>query len=657
MSNHLVWPTVRVDGDLERARVEWIHTNGAGAYASSTVARMHTRRYHGLLVAALDPPRRRHVILSHVDSTLRIDGSALQLATHQFPGVPPTGGYRMLTVFTQDPLPRWTYSVNGGELEQTLALARGANTVVLRYLWTGPKPVSLELRPLMALRSFHDLVSEHGAMLQRVEMRQNEVAVRPVPNLPRIVFRHKGIFIGSPDWWRRFEYLAEQSRGLAFQEDLWTPGVLRLELQPGVPTYFTCGVDPLPEEPAEEILAGAREWLKTCDPGPDRPWAVRQLSIAADCFRADLAPMPGVIAGYPWFEIWGRHTLMALPGLYLATGKVEGAKQVLVSLIRHIREGLVPNRLPDDGSAAEYHSVDATLLLFEAARRMALALGPADPFISSTLFPALSGIFEVLSHGTRDGIHVSAEGLLAAGGPGTSLTWMDARVDDRPVTSRAGLAVEVQALWSRGCDTLAWLATELGDGALAARAQSARDRARIAFAQRFWCASINYPYDVVSEESAPPGSWTDASVRPNALMALAFDPELFEPWQREAIITQAERVLLTPTGLRTLSPNDSQYRAVYRGGVAERDSSYHQGTTWTFLLGLYARAVKATYPDDGARLGRLRALLEGVLGNVLALGQAAEIADGDAPHRLNGCPAHAVGVAELLRALVEELKL
>jgi len=652
-----VWPAVRVDGDLERARLEWVHANGAGAFASSTVARLHTRRYHGLLVAALDPPRKRNVIVSHIDAAVRCDGVASTLATHQFPGVPPTIGYRMLTHFAIDPLPRWTYRVAGGELEHTLALARGVNAVVARYTWNGPKPVSIELRPLLAMRSFHELVHEHGAMVQRVEMRQNEVSVKPVPSLPRVVFRHKGIFVGSPDWWRRFEYLAEQSRGLDFQEDLWTPGVFRHEVQPGQSIYLVCAVDQAPERGPEELLQESAEWLRSCDPGPDRPWSVRSLMVAADAFRADLAPVPGILAGYPWFEVWGRHALLALPGLYLTTGRKEQAKQVVLALVRHIRDGLVPNRLPDDGSAAEYHAVDATLLLFDTARRLAEAEGVTEPFVTSTLLPALSGIFATLQQGTRDGIHITPEGLLAAGGLGTSLTWMDARIEGQPVTSRSGLPIEIQALWTHACDTLGWLAEHAGDGQLAQQARELRDRARESFRRRFWCDQTGYPYDVISEESGGTSAWADATVRPNAMLALAFDDQLFTPDQARAILARVEREMLTTAGIRTLTPQDPNYRGSYSGSVADRDAAYHQGTAWPFLVGVYARAVRRVYPDDMGRAGAVRALIEGVLGNILALGQLPEIADGDAPHRPNGCVAQAASVGELLRALTEDLQL
>ncbi len=651
----LVWPSVRVAGDLDRARVEWIHGNGAGAYASSTVAQMHTRRYHGLLVAALDPPRRRHVVLSHIDATLHTPDKNSELWTHQFPSVPPTGGHRFLTHFAQDPLPRWTFDVNGGQLEQTLALVRGQNAVVVRYVWKGAMPVAGEFRPLLAMRPFHELVREHGAMIQRVELRQYEVAVRPVPTMPRVMFRHRGIFVGSPDWWRRFEYLAEQTRGLAFQEDLWTPGVFRQTLQPDTPVYFVCAVDKLPDKPEDELIHEAAEAIRECDPGSHRPWAVRSLSVAADLFRADLAPSPGVIAGYPWFEVWGRHTLSALPGLYLMTGRVDAARRVVETLVHHIKDGLIPNRLPDDGRPAEYHSVDASLLLFRVAKRMARLMGPADTFVGNVLLPAMTKVFEAFEQGTMDHIHVTADGLLAAGSPGTSLTWMDARVDGVPVTSRAGVPVEIQGLWAQACDTLAWVAGELGQAELAQRAAVRRDQAREAFRKRFWCLATNYPYDVISEASEGPDAWVDARVRPNAVLALAADPDCFSHEQAVAIIARCERDLLTLAGIRTLAPYEPQYRGRYAGGILERDRAYHQGTVWPYLMGALARAVKRAYPDDAGRLGSIRAVAEGMMANHLALGQVPELADGDAPNRPDGCIAHAASVAELLCVFVEEL--
>lgn len=650
-----IWPSVSVRGELERARMEWLHTNGAGAYASSTVAQMHTRRYHGLLVAALDPPRGRHVILSHMDAVLEVGGARYELATHQFPSVPPTGGYRWLGQFDQDPLPRWTWTLGNSRLEQTCALVRGQNAVVLRYTFHGAGPMQLSLRPLLAMRPFHSLMREHGSMIHSVELRQHEVRVRPVPTLPRVVFGHSATFIGSPDWWRRFEYLIEQNRGLDFEEDLWTPGVFNLSLAPGESSHLVVALEALPKAPPSELIAEASAAIAATDPGPTQKPLVRRLAIAAEAFRADAAKKPGVVAGYPWFEVWGRDTLISLPGLYLVPEKLDEARSVLRSIVETMDDGLVPNRLPDEGKATEYHTADATLWLFEAARLYAEQVGVDDPFVQTELLPALRDAFEAALSGTRHGIHITKEGLYAAGDEGYALTWMDARVGDWVVTPRAGLPVELQALWARGCDTLATLATAAGDELLASRAKDAHARALFAFRGRFWCEATNYPYDVVSMEPSGDEAWADASIRPNAVIALAVEPRLFDAGQAASLLEVAERELLTPAGLRTLAPGSEAYVKRYVGGVRERDAAYHQGTVWPFLLGFYVRAARRQRPNDPQLLATLEDLVESATGNALALGQVPEIADAAPPHKPRGCFAQAWSVAELLRALAWDL--
>lgn len=650
-----LWPGIDVGGELERAHAEWLHTNGAGAYASSTVAQMHTRRYHGLLVAALDPPRRRHVVLSHIDVVAESSGGRYELATHQFPGVPPTGGHQYLARFDQDPLPRWSYAFANGRLEQTLGLVRGQNAAVVRYAWHGPAPAQLALRPLLALRPFHSLMREHGSMIHSVELRQGEVRVRPVPTLPRVVFGHAATFIGSPDWWRKFEYLLEQQRGLDFEEDLWTPGVFTLTLAPGQSSHFVVALDALPARPASDLLAESAIAIVANDPGPRHKMLARRLSIAADAFRADDAPRPSVLAGYPWFEVWGRDTLVSLPGLYLVSDRLDQARQVLETIVGSMADGLVANRLPDEGKATEYHTADATLWLFEAARLYAERAGVSDAFVRGELFEALRSAFEAALAGTRHGIHVTPEGLYAAADPGLALTWMDARIDDWVVTPRSGLPVELQALWARACDTLATIAAAAGDEALATRAKDAHERALFAFRGRFWCEETGYPYDVVSEASAGPAAWLDASIRPNAVIALAVEPRLFDQPQASSLLAVAERELLTPAGLRTLAPGSVGYVGRYAGGVRERDAAYHQGTVWPYLLGFYVRAARRVRPNDPHLVAALERLVESAASNALALGQVPEIADGDPPHRPNGCVAQAWSVAELLRALTWDL--
>jgi predicted glycogen debranching enzyme len=684
------WPSVLVQRDLSRARKEWLHTNGAGAYASSTIAGMHTRRYHGLLVAALDPPRGRHVLLSHMDTTVigprtsappsRAGGGPTsarslarptwELAKHQFPGVDPKTTPFHLDRFDQDPLPRWTYVIAGGELTVSLALVRGENAIVLRYAYSGRTPLELRLRPLIAGRHFHKLQREHGAMVQRVELRPGgagervsgapppgEMRVQPKKDLPRICFRYEGTFVGSPDWWRRFEYLAERDRGLDYEEDLWTPGVFEMPLRDGAPVWIVAGVDHLPEGEPEALFEAAKSALLAEDPGPPATLAQRRLQVAAAAFRADLAPRPGVIAGFPWFEVWGRDTLASLPGLYLAQGHVEAAERVLREMIASMADGLVPARLPEPtngaGNAApDYGSADATLWLFEAARHMADVLGDTHPFVAGKLYPALVSAFEAVLRGTHNGIHLAPDGLFVAGRAGDALTWMAARVGAEPVTSRAGCAVELSALWARGADTLARLARAAGHVPLEQRALAARDRARAAFHARFWCEETAYPYDVISETDAGEGSFRDACVRPNAVLALSIDPASFTPERARLTVERAHRELLTPAGLRTLAPSDPRYLGRYGGDVKARDGAYHQGTAWPWLLGAYARAALRTGVEDAATLERRVAE---AAQNELALGQVAELADGEPPHAPGGAVAQAWNVAELLRVLAWDL--
>ncbi len=439
------------------------------------------------------------------------------------------------------------------------------------------------------------------------------------------------------------------------------------------PRYLVAAVDKLPAGEPAALLEAARAALLAEDREPEgRPLGTtaRRLLRSAEVFRADLAPSPGVIAGYPWFEVWGRDTLISLPGLYLVPGKVDAAKRVVRGLIAAMQDGLVPNRIPDAGPPQnnhknhdhdhdhtpalpppELHTADATLWLFEAARHMADALGDGDAFVRGTLLPALRDAFEAALRGTQNGIQVTPEGLFAAGGPGDALTWMDARVADVPVTSRAGCPVELTALWAAACETLARLAAAADDIDLAERAVTARNRARQAFAARFWCPETDYPYDVVSPAAEGEGAFRDRSIRPNAVLALAADPACFTPERADAVIARARRDLVTPAGLRTLAPGERGYVGRYGGGVAARDGAYHQGTVWPWLLGAYVRAALRR----GADKAGLRALVEGAAGNELALGHVPELADGDPPHAPRGCVAQAWSVAELLRALVWDL--
>lgn len=652
-----LWPRQVTHGELEPAEREWLHTNGAGAYAMSTLALMHTRRYHGLLVASLDPPLRRYVIVSQMDPVVSVGQRIYRLATHQFPGVAATPGYRLLESFAQDPIPRWTFKLGRSSLTLRLCLARGESATVLSYTWEGQRRARLSLKPLFAMRPMAEVTHEHGGMLQTVSMRHGEVEIQPLLELPPVVFGHSGVFMGSPDWWRRFEYPVDRNRGVHHQEDLWTPGTFELDLEPGQTQYLVFGLGRLPKASARDCMAETCQALEALDPGDEYSLTERRLSIGAEQFRADLCERRGIISGYPWLDLGSRDALISLPGLYLASGRVEAAKSVLRTVIGARIDGLLTRGVAEAGSVSPQVTADASLWLFEATERLLDKTGLDDDFMRTELYPVLEGIFERVSSGRREVIWRTAEGLLANGSvDGAPLTWMDSRADGVAVTPRNELAVELQGLWGRACATLARLSAHYGNPSLQARALSAQAELRAAFARRFWCSETRYPFDCISIDEGGPGAFRDPSVRPNALIALAIDPDLFTHWQAVAIIERVRERLLTPMGLRTLEPRHPDYRGDFRGPMHERQAAYHQGTCWVFLLGFFARAAFALDPNDFELQIELRHVIERLVDAGPVLGQVAQVASGDAPHHLGGCPAQAWSVAELSRALRENLE-
>jgi predicted glycogen debranching enzyme len=652
-----IWPRVETKGELEPAEREWLHTNGAGSYAMSTLALMHTRRYHGLLVASLDPPLRRYVIVSQLDTVASVGQRIYRLATHQFPNVAATPGYRLLESFAQDPIPRWSFRLGRSVLECRLCLARGECATVMSYSWRGPRRARLSVKPLFAMRPMHDVIQEHGGMIQTVSMRHGEVEIQPIAELPPVVFGHSGVFMGSPDWWRRFEYPVDRNRGVTHQEDLWTPGTFELDLEPGQTQYLVFGLTRLPRRTARDCMAEVCQTLEALDPGVGHSQAERRLCVAAEQFRADLGPRPGVIAGYPWLDMAARDALISLPGLYLVTGQVEGAKRVLRTLLAARVDGLLTRGISEAGGVSPQPSADASLWLFEAADLLLAETGPDDVFVRAELYPALVGIFERVSAGSVGVLQLTADGLVSnAAEGGAPLTWMDSRADGVAVTLRQGVAVELQGLWGRALRVLARLSLLQGDVDLQTRVEAARQRLCLGFSRRFWCADTRYPYDCLSVEESGPSAFRDSSIRPNALMALTLDPDLFTRWQAVSIIERVRERLLTPMGVRTLEPRHPDYRGDFRGPMHERRAAYHQGTGWVFLLGFFARAAFALDPNDFELQMEVRQAVERLLDASPVLGQIAQVASGDPPHHLGGCPAQAWSVAELLRSVKQILE-
>ncbi len=652
------WPFIETHSDLQPAEYEWLHTNGAGAYSMSTIAMMHTRRHHGAFIAALAPPLGRHVIVSHAETNISVDDErrVYRLATHQFPNVAPTPGYRLLQSYSQDPLPRWVFRLGAHTLERTMCLARGQNAMIIGYTWRGRVPARLTMRPLMPLRPVGGLMVEHGAMNQVVLLRGGSVVVQPIAELPPIAFKHDGVFMGSPDWWRRFEYLEDRRLGNEFQEDMWTPGVFELQLEPNRTVYLVTAVGALPTTSPADLQAEAREALLAQDPGPSRSPRVRQMFVAAEQFCADAVEHPVILAGYPWHAVFTRDLVLSVVGLHLVRGRLDLARRALGTALSSMRFGLLPETLLSVGKKRAKPVPDATLWLFEVARELRERLPASDPLLKDQLYPALVRAFLRVRTRRKRFVWLSSDGLVANGSPTASLTWMDAHVGPELVTPRRGLAIELQALWTKGCETLARLAREYGHTRLADLAEATMQRARWAFRARFWCHETDYPYDVVSEARDTAEAWADPSVRPNALIALAIDPELFDATQTRSILDRVQSDLLTPRGIRSLSPSDNRYIGFFSGSTEEREIAYHQGSAWAYLLGFYVRAALRFSPDDRELPGELHKLIEtAALGNLL-LGQVSQLSDGESPYRPRGCPAQAISVAEVLRTLVVDLR-
>ncbi|MEZ4221134.1 MAG: amylo-alpha-1,6-glucosidase [Polyangiaceae bacterium] len=641
------WQGVEVNGDFDRCEREWLLTNGAGAYAMSTVALMHTRREHGLLVASLEPPNERLVVLSHAETSVNVGSRRHRLSTHRFPGVAPTPGYRSLVRYDQDPLPRWTYRLGKHTLERTLALVPGRNVVVIRFAWFGKGEVQLCLMPLLSMRPISGLLHEHGAMVQRVTLRPGAVEVQPVRNLPPVQFRHDGVFMGSPDWWRRFEYSEDQAQHREHEEDLWTPGTFELGVSADKPCYLVAALGEAPRESAPQLLAQAEEALRQLDPGPEFAPLVRRSRVSARSFvvRSD-RDEAFVVAGYPDLSAASRDQLVTIAGFTQFDRDLPTARDLLRTCLRRVRGGLLPLNLRVTDRT--HPCPDASLWLFEAARQYVERADVQSEFVVRELFPRLRRVYLRLRRTSAPWVWTTTEGLMATGAAdGFPLTWMDAFHSGHAVTARAGVAVEHQALWIRGTSFLSELARALGQHRLAERASETSARALAAFRERFWCNETEYPFDCISPAGDTADAWADPTVRPNALIALSIAPECFEEWQARAILSRVRQELLAPTGVRTLSPADAHYQSVCEGDGAARAAALHQGTAWPHLLGVYVRCA-ARY--DTASTGELRKLLEGAAERSPALGYLNQLSDGEAPHHPRGCPAQAWSLTELLRA-------
>jgi predicted glycogen debranching enzyme len=646
-----------VCGSLDAAEArEWLVTNGIGGFASGTVAGSSTRRYHGLLIAALQPPVGRVQLVAALDSIARYAGKEYALATHRWAGgaVAPRGFELLESFRLEGTTPVWRFALADGLLEQRVWMRHGENTTYVQFtLLRGNGPLELESRALVNYRDFHS--STHaGDWRMRIEPVENGVRVSAFDTAVPFYLRAAGsVCEPRHEWYRNCFWAVENFRGLDDHEDHLFAALFRARLEAGSSITFVLSTE---ADAALDAMASRAEqnaheaelsaaWTSRDAKTASAPGWVRQLVLAADQFIVKRS-LPeetdgrSIIAGYHWFADWGRDTMIALPGLTLATGRADIARKILFAFARLVDGGMLPNNFPDAGGRPEYNTVDAALWYFEAVRQYYAATQDAESL--AKLYPVLLAMIDAHAKGTRYRIHVdSADGLLYAGEPGVQLTWMDAKVGDWVVTPRIGKPVEVNALWINALETMAEFSGVLRKPADALKTAAAKAKAGFA---RFWNAPAGCCFDVVDS----PGIGDDVSVRPNQILAVALPISPLRKEQQKAVVDTCERELLTPHGLRSLAPGDPRYIGHYRGGPRERDVAYHQGTIWGWLLGPFSLAHYRVYRDRAAAVQFLEPLGRHV--QSYGLGTLGEIFDGDAPHAPGGCISQAWTVGEVLRA-------
>ena len=657
-------------GSFEQtASREWLCTNGIGGFAAGTLSLLNTRRYHGLLIASLRPPVDRVAMVAKLDVTAHCGGTSWALATNEFAdGTIAPAGFCQLESFRLDGLfPVWTWLLGDIRLEQRLWMRHGENTTYVQFSRIGGTgELRLSIDPLCTYRDYH--WQTRGERHFSIEPVQHGLSLRAYDGARpyRILCAGAGVQI-QPAWYWNFRHREEGARGLDDLEDLIRPATLTLDLAPGQGAAVILTAEAAEPLPAEGALAAEQSrqrdilqrFARTSPRTAPATAPLATFALAADQFLVERRDAMGhaigqtVIAGYPWFSDWGRDTMIALPGLTLATGRSDIAASVLRTFARFTSQGMLPNRFPDGGEAPEYNTADASLWFFVAVHLTLEATG--DRVLAAEIYPTLVDMLEWHRRGTRFGICMDPEdGLLRAGEPGVQLTWMDAKVGDWVVTPRIGKPVEINALWFNAACILRDLAADLGRAAESNEYAALANRIAGSFSEAFWFDTGGYLYDVIDGPEGEPdaaGRRRDASLRPNQVFAVSLPHALLTGERARRVVDTCAARLWTPMGLRSLARDDARYQGHYGGGPLQRDGAYHQGTVWTWLLGPFVAAHYRVYADTAAAESFLRGIFAHLREG--CIGQVSEIADGEAPFTPRGCFAQAWGVAEVLRVWTE----
>ena len=633
--------------------LEWLEPDGLGGFASGTVAGQRTRRYHALLLAATTPPTGRMVLVNGFDAWLErpgLRGGRRYLTSQRYTPDVTTGDAAPTIGFTTLPWPTWTHRLAGGlEVSCELFVPRGAAVAALRWrARNAPPGLRLVVRPFLSGRDAHALHHENPSCRADATAFPERVRWQPYPSVPAVLSLFNGSYVHAPVWYRGFQLDEERARGFEYLEDCLSPGLLSWDLAGREAVWILgamglAGTEQLGSRPAAEVFRGFERAERA-----RRAAFPSRLHRAADAYLVRRGDGETIVAGYPWFTDWGRDTFIALRGICLATGRLDAASGILRKWAGTVSQGMLPNRFVDQGGEPEFNSVDASLWFgvavweyLRAAEAAGRSVGPRE---QELLVEAIRKILAGYLRGTRYGIRMDRDGLLQAGVPGVQLTWMDAKLGDRVVTPRIGKPVEVQALWLN--------ALRIG-AAFDPAWTEPFERGLASFRSRFWNAERGCLYDVVDADGV--AGKHDASVRPNQILAVGGLPfPMIEGDEARKIVATVKRLLQTPMGLRSLAPDDPAYRPRYAGGPAERDSAYHQGTVWPWLVGPFVEAWLRTEGDTPAVRAEIRsACVDPLLRHLdeAGLGHVSEVADGDPPHTPGGCPFQAWSVGELLRVV------
>ena len=645
-------------GSIEIAeRREWLVTNGIGGYASGTISANLTRRYHGLLIAALNPPVGRTQLVAKLDETATYQSTTYELATNRWAcgALEPKGFVNIESFRLEGAVPVWTFAFADALFEKRIWMQQGENTTYVRYtLLRALDPVHLQFKAMVNYRDFHSN-THAGDWRMNVALIESGLKITAFDGAtPFYVLSREAKGQPAHEWHRDCFLLLERERGLDDHEDQLLAAVFAAELVRGQSATFALSTNADADLDIVRALARQNDhekdllqrWKEHDPKGASRaPGWIRQLVLAADQFivRRNLPDDPearSIIAGYHWFADWGRDTMIALAGLTLTTGRLEIAKRILQAFARYVDRGMLPNNFPDAGGQPEYNTVDAALWFFEAIRQYFDAT--KDLQILSALFPVLSQIIDAHVKGTRYNIHLDdSDGLLYAGETGVQLTWMDAKIGDWVVTPRIGKPVEVNALWYNALKTMTAFSVVLRKSAEPFQTMAAK--AKQSFI-KFWNPPRNCCYDVIDA----PRMGNDQTLRPNQIFAVSLPESPLSDEQQKAVVDTCARHLLTSYGLRSLAPGEHGYQGQYQGGPRERDAAYHQGTVWGWLLGPFVLAHLRVYENRTAAAAFLEPFGKQITSG--GLGTLSEIFDGDAPFSPRGCIAQAWTVAEVLRA-------